>query len=565
MRFALCTSVYESGRPYLDDWISAAIAAAEGHDVLCVVAVDKLQDPEKALARLIDTLPVVLEHAPDQASPATVRATMLTAAVASNADALVFCDMDDRLRPDALTCHQGLLQTADFTFGDLQLIDQSGVAINGTFFEGSAIPNQIYRIESIIDRNWLGFSNTAVRKNRVPKEALEVPSDIVAVDWWFYTKLLKAGLKGARVDSVMADYRMHDANEVGCRPTRDAESLKHRCHIVKRHYESFPSDIIAAQRLRLVDNLLEKLETNADVLSAAITRACDVARVWYEDISHLTTYSHAGAATKVQLPNYSAPTEFTTRANIYADLKRLGIAEGDTVMPHVSVSSLDFVIGGLRSVLDALYDAVGDSGTLLMPAFTGDLTDPATWFKPPVPEKDWPAIRDAMPAFNPERTPSKGIGALAELFRTETGTSRSSHPVSSFCARGPNAKRLLFNHALNSRFGKDSPLGEFCKLAGKVVLIGSPYESMTLLHMTTYELEDGLIADQQSPILVDENKAWVSYQDRSLSWQWFAGAVENLIEKGIARVGTVSNARTLVVDAGSAVAETITWRKENKV
>ena len=33
MRFAICTSIYEAGRPFLSDWIDAAITATKGHDV----------------------------------------------------------------------------------------------------------------------------------------------------------------------------------------------------------------------------------------------------------------------------------------------------------------------------------------------------------------------------------------------------------------------------------------------------------------------------------------------------------------------------------------------------
>ena len=562
MRFAICTSVYEAGRPFLENWIAGALAAADGHETEAIFAVDGLDAPETALARLAKAMPVAFADAPNGATIAEVRAIMLRRALESDADVLVFCDMDDRLRADALGCHAEALENADFSYGDLQPISCDGETLGGGFLDGTAVPDRITRTESIIDRNWLGLSNTAVWRSAVPETACDVPSGLIAVDWWLFTTLLKSGLKGARANGVVADYRTHDANQLGARPAPTIEATRHRLDIMKRHYQTFPADVIAGQRLARVNWLIERLDKAPDGMRGAIEAACAEARLWYEDIAQLDTGPETGTVTAVQLPDYTEPGTFTTHTELASALREIGVEDGDTLMVHISTKSMGLVIGGLRTVLDALYDAIG-GGTLMMPSFTGDLTDPATWFKPPVAEYHWQTIRDAMPAFDPDRTPAKDIGALAELFRNEPGTRRSSHPVSSFAARGPNAAPLLMTHDLDSRFGTASPLQAFCDLGGKVALIGAPFESMTLLHLSSYKLDDGVLVDQCSPVLVNGQKEWVAYQDRSLSWQWFAGAVENLIEKKIARLGTICGARSLIVDAAEAVAETCAWRKRN--
>lgn len=568
MRFALCTSIYEAGRPFLADWIAAARTAGEGHDVCAVVAVDDFKDAEEALEALSATLPTITVATPEGAGIAGVRAAMLRAGCNSGADILVFCDMDDRLYADALAQHACALEQRDFSFGDMRIINENGERVANSFLSGSAIPEHVTRIENIIDRNWLGFSNTAVRVKSLPDSACNVPESVIAVDWWLFSQILRAGGTGRRANGIIADYRMYDGNLLGAGAATSTTDFKRRCEIVRRHYEALGDNLLPAQRLRAVETLIARLDGNADpALEAAITTASAQPRVWHEDVSRMLAAAGTarGRTTAVQLPNYVAPSDFVTRQALASELRRIGIEAGDTILLHLSLASLGFVIGGTRTVLDALYDALGEEGTLMMPAFTGDLTDPATWFKPPVPEESWDEIRDALPAFDPKRTPCMAIGALAELFRNEPGTIRSGHPVSSFAARGPNAKRLLADHPLDERFGRHSPLGAFCALDGKVALIGAPYESMTLLHLSSYDLKSGNLYDQRSPILVDEDKRWVAYRDRSLSWQWFPDAVRNLLNKGIAHEDMLCGARTLVADAKSAAAETTEWRNQNNV
>jgi aminoglycoside 3-N-acetyltransferase len=244
------------------------------------------------------------------------------------------------------------------------------------------------------------------------------------------------------------------------------------------------------------------------------------------------------------------------------DLRNLGVEDGETLMVHAALSAFGYVVGGTTAVLEALYDAVGEDGTIMMPAFTGELTDPKNWFKPPVPEEWWPRIRDEMPVFDPARTACSGLGVLAEMFRNEPGTLRSDHPVSSFTARGPKAEILLSNHSLDQRFGPESPLGRLCNLNGKVALLGAPYESITLLHMTSYLTGSDDQFTQRSPVLIDGKKQWIEFDDRIFSWRWFSGAVQHLIDSGIARVGKVGAARAIIVPATEAVEAVVKWREK---
>lgn len=83
-----------------------------------------------------------------------------------------------------------------------------------------------------------------------------------------------------------------------------------------------------------------------------------------------------------------------TRAGIARDLRQLGVTEGSTLIVHSSLSRLGWVASGAHAVVLALLDAVGPSGTLVMPTHSGGHSDPGEWRNPPVPEAWWPTISE---------------------------------------------------------------------------------------------------------------------------------------------------------------------------
>ena len=69
---------------------------------------------------------------------------------------------------------------------------------------------------------------------------------------------------------------------------------------------------------------------------------------------------------------------------------------GRVLLEHVALSRLRWVAGDTQTVLDALLEVLGPTGTLVVPAFSSQLTDPAAWEAPPVPASWVEPIRDAM-------------------------------------------------------------------------------------------------------------------------------------------------------------------------
>lgn len=257
-----------------------------------------------------------------------------------------------------------------------------------------------------------------------------------------------------------------------------------------------------------------------------------------------------------------------TEQSLAADLRALGVGEGNVVLVHSSLSALGWVCGGPVAVIRALLQAVGADGTLVMPAHSGDLSDPSLWRSPPAPAAWWDTIRATMPAFDPAVTPTRCIGVIPELFRTWPAAVRSDHPSCSFAALGPHAGRIVAEQRLEDPMGEGSPPSAIYDLGGHVLLLGVGskvgHRNNTMLHLAERR---ALGAGQQTipagaPILVGGIRQWVSYREPDIDEDDFdeAGAAFERQDTAT-RTGRVGQARCTLLPVRPLVEFAIPWFK----
>ncbi len=142
----------------------------------------------------------------------------------------------------------------------------------------------------------------------------------------------------------------------------------------------------------------------------------------------------------------AAITGGLTQAEIERGLKDLGLAAGDVIEVHSSLSSFGRVEGGADTVVDALMSVVGAEGGIVMPA--QPLTRPL-----PLTEDDRRRGIIAKVHRLPEDdlfTPT-GMGAIADAFRRRPSVAAGSGPFR-VCAWGREADLFVrhgFAHLLD--------------------------------------------------------------------------------------------------------------------
>lgn len=155
------------------------------------------------------------------------------------------------------------------------------------------------------------------------------------------------------------------------------------------------------------------------------------------------------------------------RADVVRQLRELGVSAGAVLLVHASFRAVRPVLGGPDGLIDALVEAVGDNGTVVMPS--------------------WPkrSERGFDPAVDPA---APDLGVVADRFWRRPGVLRANHPAA-FAALGPDAAAVLRDPLPLPPHVPESPVGRVRDLDGSILLLGVDHDANTTIHLA--ELEGG--------------------------------------------------------------------------
>lgn len=257
-----------------------------------------------------------------------------------------------------------------------------------------------------------------------------------------------------------------------------------------------------------------------------------------------------------------------TRAELAAALTALGLAPGDVVMVHAALRRVGPVLGGGDAVIAALRDSVEPDGTIAAyadwEADYEDLLDEhgrvPMWWRAHVPpfDRKWSrAIRDN--------------GIFPELLRTTRGTVASGNPGARVVAVGSRAEWLTADHPIDYGYGPGSPFAKLAQVRGKVLMLGAPLDTMTLIHHAEHLADiSKRVLRKEVPFATEDGTDWHMVEEfdtadppEGFADEYFGTIVEAFLAAGQGARGKVGDADSVLVDAAPMLAFAVEWIESN--
>lgn len=242
-----------------------------------------------------------------------------------------------------------------------------------------------------------------------------------------------------------------------------------------------------------------------------------------------------------------------TRASLRSDLARLGVAPGNLLMVHAAIRSLGPVTGGVNTVIHALLDAVGPTGTLF--AYVD--------FEPFFEDDD----SDEIPVFDKRIAhAARDHGILHETLRTWPGTLRSDHPDAGVVALGPLAPWLTSDHPFQYGYGTGTPFEKALQSGVRVLLLGAPLDTVTLLHYAEHQARiPGKRIHRYRRLM--PGPAWIDFEEfdtadpvhSALPGNCFEQIVESYLAAGNGATGHIASALSALLEGPALVQFGIDW------
>jgi len=125
---------------------------------------------------------------------------------------VVFGDSDDYFEENRIEKSIDLLKQYDIVVNDLSLFNETGL-LQENYISNRVDNSTVIDIDFIKNKNIFGFTNTAINLRGL--DVVSFNSELIAVDWYFFSNLLLDGAIAVFSSETVTYYRQHDNSLIG--------------------------------------------------------------------------------------------------------------------------------------------------------------------------------------------------------------------------------------------------------------------------------------------------------------------------------------------------------------
>jgi aminoglycoside 3-N-acetyltransferase len=246
-----------------------------------------------------------------------------------------------------------------------------------------------------------------------------------------------------------------------------------------------------------------------------------------------------------------------TRSSLCDDFGRLGAQRGDLVMVHASVRAVGPIVGGVNVLVHSLLDVVGPEGTVVAyldfePFYEGDENP------------------EDIPVFDKRIAhAARDHGVLHETLRNWPGAIRSDHPDAGVVAIGRQAAWITADHPFLYGYGLGSPFEKIIQANARVLMIGAPLDTITLLHHAEHlaEVPDKRIRRYRRRMPGDNGPLWIDFEEFDTWYPVNALLPDNCFEQialaylaaGYGSQGSIGEADSFLLESSTLIPFGVEW------
>ncbi len=220
-----------------------------------------------------------------------------------------------------------------------------------------------------------------------------------------------------------------------------------------------------------------------------------------------------------------------SKTELVEQLRELGIQPGGVLVVHSSFRAVRPIEGGPHGLIDALQEALGPEGTLVIPSWTGDSDSP----------------------FDPVCTPADpDLGVTADLFWRRPEVVRSEHCFA-FAASGPRAHEIVSGPLPLPPHIPNSPIGKVHDADGQVLLLGVNHDANTTVHLAEIMADVPYRIPYYVTVLQKGRPMRIDYGENDSCCQRFTFVDDWMRDRGLQKEGSVGHARARLVRSRDVV------------